>query len=801
MGEVQSSGRRAIGRVTQSYWFRVSVWSIVYFLTARLSLYGPSVGFLSLPWLPGGVSLGLVLLYGPRYLPAIIAGSILSSYRLPNPFLVVPALALAQVADALVGWYLLRRVCKIDVSIRRVSDVTWFLVAGAGMATVPSVIVITFFVRPLLGDGLDITAGSYGLVVWAGNVIGVTSVAPVILIWAGKRWRKLLGRMTLEAGALTLLLSALCLAAYLYPEIIRAKYLIQYSVFPIVMWVATRYGTQGASLINLGVSLIALLFAPFLMDVSGDSALKSFLWLPSLILATVITSLVVGAITEERRTAIADLSRSEQKFVRIFMASPEAVTITRLRDGMYLDVNEAFTRGTGYKREDVLGRTALELNIWASDFNRNSFIDQIRARGSVSDMEFKYRIRSGEVREGTISSVPIAIDDEVCVLSVARDVTEQRRAEHALRESEKWFRLSFEHAPIGLVFNSVDTNEFKYNRAFREMLGYAADEMARHDISVFTHPDDLERTQVEVRRLLDGQVEIVELDKRYLRKDGGSVDAHTSISVVKDAGGVPRFRIAQVLDLSVRRGLDEDFRRGQTMEMVGRLAGGIAHDFNNLMMVIQGHNELALSRMTADDPLRKNAEEIQQAAERAANLTRQLLAYSRRQVLRPAPVNLPRLLDDVSKMLRQVINSRIVISAETAPDLSPVFADEFQLRQVIISLALNAEDAMPEGGALRFRARNLDLAESVEGSHGVVPPGQYVELRAQDTGVGMDAEMMAHIFEPFFAGPGEMPSAGLGLASVHGIIKQSGGHISVLSSPSAGSTFTLYLPVKTRVAG
>jgi nitrogen-specific signal transduction histidine kinase/FixJ family two-component response regulator len=249
-----------------------------------------------------------------------------------------------------------------------------------------------------------------------------------------------------------------------------------------------------------------------------------------------------------------------------------------------------------------------------------------------------------------------------------------------------------------------------------------------------------------------------------------------------------------VEDVTERRQLEEQLRQAQKMEAVGRLAAGLAHDFNNLLTVVIGYSDLLMQRLSADDRLRPAMEEIKKAGEQAASLTRQLLAFSRKQALQPQVLDLSSLLSNVDKMLQRVIGEDIELVTHLPPGLGHVKADPGQIEQVIMNLALNARDAMPQGGQLTLEAANVELDSSYASSHESVVPGHFVMLAMSDTGTGMDAETQAHIFEPFFTTKEKGKGTGLGLSTVYGIIKQSGGNIWVYSEPARGTTFKIYLP-------
>jgi signal transduction histidine kinase/CheY-like chemotaxis protein len=273
------------------------------------------------------------------------------------------------------------------------------------------------------------------------------------------------------------------------------------------------------------------------------------------------------------------------------------------------------------------------------------------------------------------------------------------------------------------------------------------------------------------------------------------------VHVVRDAEGRPTTLRGLTVDLTElkrsERALhqsEEQLRQAQKMDAVGKLAGGIAHDFNNLLMVIRGDSDLMLRRLAPGHALRRNAEGIRDAADQAATLTRQLLAFSRKQVMAPRLVDLNGIVASIHAMLQRLLGETINLVTVTAPDLGGIKADPGQMEQMILNLCVNARDAMPDGGRLTVRTANVDLDEAAAARLSDARPGPYVRLEVSDTGVGMDAETRSHLFEPFFTTKEQGKGTGLGLSTVYGTVKQSGGHIAVESEPGRGSTFTVYLP-------
>jgi two-component system cell cycle sensor histidine kinase/response regulator CckA len=276
------------------------------------------------------------------------------------------------------------------------------------------------------------------------------------------------------------------------------------------------------------------------------------------------------------------------------------------------------------------------------------------------------------------------------------------------------------------------------------------------------------------------------------RKDGSEFPVEVSLSNLDTAEG--RFGIAFVSDISQRKLLEEQLVHAQKMEAVGRLAGGVAHDFNNMLTVISGYNRMILDDLSPLDPLRGNAEEILKAADRAAALTNQLLAFSRRQIMRPCVLNVNILLAGTQKMLRRLIGEDIQLDLKPAREVGNIKADPVHIEQAIVNLAVNSRDAMPTGGRIVIESANVHLDESYTRTHPGVQPGEFVMIAVSDTGHGMDADTRRRIFEPFFTTKEQGKGTGLGLATVYGMVKQSGGDIWVYSEIGKGSTFKLYFP-------
>jgi PAS domain S-box-containing protein len=377
----------------------------------------------------------------------------------------------------------------------------------------------------------------------------------------------------------------------------------------------------------------------------------------------------------------------------------------------------------------------------------------------------------------------------------------EERAAQALQEGESRFRSMFEQAAIGMAQSSPDGRFIRVNQRFCEIMGYSREELLRLTFRDITHPDDIPRDEQNVARLLRGELSRYAVEKRYLRKDGGMVWGNLTLSLLHSASGDPVHFVVVVEDITgqkraedERRNLERQLLQAQKMESVGRLAGGVAHDFNNHLAVINGYCAMLLDEMGPGNPLREQLDEILLAGNRAATLTQQLLAFSRKQVAEPRVISLNDVVAEAGKMLSRLIGDDIEIVTHFDPGLGSVVADPSQMNQVLMNMAINARDAMPHGGRIIIGTSNIDLDEGYAAQHAGVAAGPYVLLSITDTGAGMTQDVVQHIFEPFFTTKDTGVGTGLGLSTVYGIVKQAGGWVWVYSEPGKGSTFKVYLP-------
>src|SRR6266540_4204347 len=385
-----------------------------------------------------------------------------------------------------------------------------------------------------------------------------------------------------------------------------------------------------------------------------------------------------------------------------------------------------------------------------------------------------------------------AVDLAAANVVLEREIAERRRAEQALRESEERYRLITENSSdlISLLDLEGAGSCIYVSPSYKTLLGYEPEQLLGPLQLKLVHPDDRANVIEQYARLVATGNASVTYRLRHAGGSWRSIELHASTINQPDL----HYAVTVGRDVTERKNLEAQLMQSQRLESIGRLAGGVAHDFNNLLTTIVGNTELALDSLPADHPVRADLSEIAQSADRATGLTRQLLAFARKQLIEPRPIDLNQLVLEMDKLLRRLIGEDIELATLLETDLWRVRADPGQIEQVILNLAVNARDAMPNGGKLTIETANIEVDESLAHLHPWMRLGSYVRLAVRDSGHGMSADVLAHVFEPFFTTKPVGKGTGLGLATVYGIVKQNEGYILVDSTPGQGTTFEILLP-------
>jgi len=495
------------------------------------------------------------------------------------------------------------------------------------------------------------------------------------------------------------------------------------------------------------------------------------------------------AISDYRQTRTADMVRRQASALD---SAVDGMAIVD-KEGNYAYVNDGYARLMGNStREAIMGKPWRA--DWAKSGDGQTSDDRIR---SALQKEGKwYGIVEVPRGQGTYVPVEVAVTllPDGGVVVVSRDLTERRQAERARAEAEIKYRMIVERvAAISYIAEpGVHGRWYYVSPQIESILGYTPDEWLENSEKWmdFIHPDDhaavIEAEEIGVRQ------RSFQAEYRLRRKDGRTVWISDTAVIIQGSDKHPVME-GILVDVSERKLMEMQSQQARRMEAVGRLAGGIAHDFNNLLTIIKGYTDLARGRAETPE-LRTDIDRIEDASERAAALVRQLLAFSRKQVLQPKNLDLNSVVGGLEQLLRRLLGEHVQLRTNLGAALGTIKADPSQVEQVVMNLVVNARDAMPEGGRLIIETCNAELDQKYASEHVSVKPGPYVMLAVSDTGVGMSAETVAHIFEPFFTTKGASRGTGLGLATTYGIVKQSGGYIWVYSEPGQGTTFKVYLP-------
>ena len=498
--------------------------------------------------------------------------------------------------------------------------------------------------------------------------------------------------------------------------------------------------------------------------------------------------------TTDRRT-FESLSESEiqlEVLAKVFAINPAAICVVRFDNGLIVDVNESWQAMFGYSREEAIGHSALDLNLWLAKVDRDEWIKLMQDYSSIRNVELAVLRKSGERFVALCSAEIMSVADAKFILSTWLDISDRKRMEEELRDSKEYLESIINCLGDAIVVKDQLHRFVLVNDSFLKMEGKTRNEVLGETAYSMLPKDTADLVWKREEDTLNNGTQ--NADEIGLPDNKGNIRTFMARTArLIDKQGNRQF-VGAFRDITDYRRLQQQFLQSQKMEAVGMLAGGVAHDFNNLLNVINGYCEIILEDLGPQDPLRNDVEQISMAGKRASSLTTQLLAFSRKQILQPEMLDLNDLISGMTPMLRRLIRENIEFAALAAPGLGLVSADPSKIQQIIMNLVVNAGDAMPDGGKLIIETANVELDEDYVRRHQAGKPGDYVMLAISDNGVGMDEATQARVFEPFFTTKGKGKGTGLGLSTVYGIVKQSDGYVWVYSEPGKGTTFKIYLP-------
>ncbi len=499
--------------------------------------------------------------------------------------------------------------------------------------------------------------------------------------------------------------------------------------------------------------------------------------------------------TDKLRQTMEGIGKSEERFRTLYEDNP-SMYLTVDENGVVLSVNPFGAEQLGYRVMELVGQSVLDA-FYPDDKEpmKQQLAACLRTPGEVAHWEFRKIRKDGSmlwVREA--ARAVRGSDGKPMVFIVCEDITERKQAEEALKESEKKFRELFEESKDVVFISSPKGNYIDINRAGVELFGYSSkEELLKIDITreLYVYSEERERFQTDLEKY--GFVKDYELPLK--KKDGKKLNALITASAVRDEHGAIIAYRGIVRDVTNQRNLEGQLLQAQKMEAIGQLSGGIAHDFNNILTAIMGYASLMKSKTKQDAVLQSYVDQVLTASTRARNLTKNLLAFSRRQVMNPRPVNVNEVVTSLERMLIQLIREDIQLKLLVTDENLTIMADSGQIEQILINLVTNARDAMPQGGSLTIETKQVDMDAEYGKKHLFAKEGRYACISVTDTGIGMDEKTKEKIFEPFFTTKEIGRGTGLGLSIVYGIIKQHNGNINVYSEPGLGTTFRIYFPM------
>jgi PAS domain S-box-containing protein len=754
-------------------------------------------------WPPAGYALAVLIRLGLSWWPGIafgsFAGALLHGVSIPAAALV----ALGVTSSTAAAAWTLRRL-GFKPHLHAVQDALLLVGIGAFLAPMASA---TFGSAVLWFARVQETGGflSTWFTWWAGDAIGVLLVTPLLLTWSSKLPHSQIRPGVIEGWALVLSL----VAASVF--ILRGPAGLNYIVCILIAWAALRFGPRGSS---AGMALVALAAAWFAIhDVGPFSGVG---WAPGpvrlqLFLALLAAgSVVLTALAMAHSRATGALQVSELRFGQIFELAGVGIGVID-REGRIVRSNLAMQRMLGYSRAE-LAECRVQNITETSDHARHApLLEAVRAgRRKSYEMDKQYRRKDGSYFPGHLTATRLPDTEEEHGYSLGiiqdisgwreaeetlrRDVRRRQASEEELRQATHTLRTLIDAAPLPIFALDLEGRVRKWNPAAERVFGWSAEEVIGKDLPI-VQDEALEDYRATLQRVLAGE-SLTGKEVRRRRRDGVLLDLRINSAATRGPDGTIDGLIAVTEDVTERRSLGEQLRQAQKMEAVGQLAGGIAHDFNNLLTIILTNAELLGDEFgKVQGERRAEWAELRRAALRGAEMVRKLMAFSRRRALEVRPMNLAEVVCGMERALRRLLPDSVEVTTDLdATGAMTIEGDEGAIEQILLNLATNARDAMPDGGRIIVRVGRASLDEEHFRRHGWGTPGEYVSLEVRDTGCGMTPEVKTRAFEPFFTTKGLDKGTGLGMAMIYGLVKQQSGFIDLSSSVGRGTVVRMFFP-------